>query len=495
MMKDMSRRTVLRSAAAVSAGFLGLSRYTASAEPAGAFSAAGYGPLITDPQGVLDLPAGFSYRVVARIGMEMDDGLYMPGKHDGSAAFPLPGGKPEEMILIVNHEMQPEQHRKGPFGWSLERLDRVERSKIYDFGHGQKPGLGGCSTHVYNTRTGEVSLRYMSLIGTERNCAGGTTPWGSWISCEETVARAGDGREKDHGYNFEVPARASIEPADPIPLIDMGRMNHEACAVDPATGIVYMTEDAQDGAIYRFLPHVREELQEGGRLQALVIRDKPSHDTRNWRQEVDAKKLAVYADMGKHAAMQLGELTSDFTPLHEPMEVAWIDVDNVTSPDNDLRHQVYANGGARFARGEGMWWGRNSVFFACTTGGVNRDGQVFRYVPSRVEGTAEEDRFPGRLELYLEPNNHELVQNCDNLCVAPWGDLVLAEDSGSNNDLVGVTPQGGCYKIAHNALSDSEFAGNCFSPDGTTLFTNIQGDAVTLAITGPWGALAEMTAG
>ena len=116
----------------------------------------------------------------------------------------------------------------------------------------------------------------------------------------------------------------------------------------------------------------------------------------------------------------------------------------------------------------------------------NRHGQVFRYVPSRVEGQPDESRYPGRLELYLEPNNSELVENCDNVTIAPWGDLVLSEDAKAKNDLVGVTPEGGLYKLAHNAMSRSEFAGSCFSPDGTTLFTNIQAHGITLAITGPW---------
>jgi secreted PhoX family phosphatase len=485
-----SRRDLLRSAAAVSAGFVGLGRYSlapaSAAEATASGGGFGYGPLVADPQGVLDLPAGFSYRVIAQQGMEMDDGLVMPGKHDGSAAFPVPGGPPEQCILIVNHEVDPRRYRLGPFGWSLEKLGHVDRAKVYDYGHGKTPGLGGTTTHVYNTRTGEVSVRYMSLIGTERNCAGGPTPWNSWISCEETVTRAGEEAEVDHGYNFEVPATTQVELADPVPLTDMGRMNHEACAVDPATGIVYMTEDRQDGAIYRFLPNVPEQLAEGGRLQALKVVDQPSLDTRNWTRPLSSVEAAAYDSTADHTKMKAEDLSPTSTPLRETMDVTWIDVENVTSPGDDLRYQAFANGAAKFARGEGMWWGRQSVFFACTTGGLTRHGQVFRYVPSRIEGQPDEDRFPGRLELYLEPNDHALVENCDNVTVAPWGDLILCEDAKDKNDLVGVTPEGQIYKFANNALSSSEFAGSCFSPDGTTLFTNIQAQGITLAITGPW---------
>ena len=477
----------MQSAAAVSAGFLGLSRASeALAGASGGRLPGGFGPLVKDPQGVLDLPAGFTYRVVAQIGQEMDDGLYVPGKADGSAAFSVPGGKPEETILIVNHEVNPRRYRMGPFGWSLERLSAVAPEKIYDRGRGRAPGLGGTTTHVYNTKTGRVGVRYMSLLGTERNCAGGPTPWNSWISCEETVTRADQVFEKDHGYNFEVPAKVAVGAVDPVPLVAMGRMNHEAVAVDPATGIVYQTEDRQDGAVYRFLPKTPGKLHEGGRLQALVVRDRPSMDTRNWLRSISAQEAQKHAKTGRHTVMNPEDFSPHATPLHTPMPVTWIDVDNVESPRDDLRYQVFARGAAKFARGEGMWWGRQSVFFAATTGGNNRKGQIWRYVPSRIEGQPGEDRFPGRLELYLEPNNHDLVENCDNVTVSPWGDLVLSEDAKARNDLVGVTPEGRIYKLAHNALSHSEFAGSCFSPDGTTLFTNIQHQGVTLAITGPW---------
>ncbi|MBB6431503.1 alkaline phosphatase PhoX [Algisphaera agarilytica] len=483
---EVSRRQFMQAAAAVSAGFVGLSRVGQAAAGEAAGQAFGYGPLVPDPQGVIDLPEGFSYRVIARLGQEMDDGLFVPGKPDGSAAFAVPGGKPEETILIVNHEVDPRRYRMGPFGWSLEKMTQIDKTKVYDYGKGRNPGLGGTSTHVYNTKTGNVSVRYMSLIGTERNCAGGPTPWGSWISCEETVTRAGGVIEKDHGYNFEVPASVNVGAVDPVPLTDMGRMNHEAVAVDPATGIVYQTEDRQDGCIYRFIPNTPGKLQDGGRLQALMVRDQPSLDTRNWLEAISEEEAKGYTSSASFTAMDAAAGSSVRIPLLEPMEVTWIDVEDVTSPGDDLRHQVFANGGARFARGEGMWWGRQSVFFACTTGGVNRKGQVWRYVPSRVEGQPEEERFPGKLELFLEPNDHELVENCDNVTVAPWGDLVLSEDAKTKNDLVGVTPHGEVYKLARNLLSHSEFAGSCFSPDGTTLFTNVQADGITLAITGPW---------
>jgi secreted PhoX family phosphatase len=244
----------------------------------------------------------------------------------------------------------------------------------------------------------------------------------------------------------------------------MGRFNHEAVAVDPATGIVYQTEDRDDGCIYRFLPTTPGKLAAGGRLQALAIKGDKSADTRNW------------AETGKP------KLT-----LNTPYEVEWIDVDQVEAPRDDLRSRSQKKGAARFARGEGMWYGRNEIFFACTNGGISKTGQVFRYLPSPQEGTPEESQSPGRLFLYLEPNNTHLLQACDNLTVAPWGDLIICEDGVEHNYLRGVTPAGEIYTMGDSAYhTQSELCGACFAPHHPTLFVNLQRPGLTLAITGPW---------
>jgi secreted PhoX family phosphatase len=257
-----------------------------------------------------------------------------------------------------------------------------------------------------------------------------------------------------------VPATEYARLADPVPLKAMGRFNHEAVAVDPASGAVYETEDAHDGLLYRFLPHVQGQLAEGGRLQALVVRDRASLDTRNWEEITVAPG--------------------------DSLDVEWIDLDNVESPDDDLRYRGFEAGAARFARGEGMWFGNDSIYFACTNGGVAKTGQVWRYTPSPVEATDLEQEQPGKLELFIEPNDSTLIEHCDNVTVAPWGDIILCEDGPGEQFLVGVTPEGNLYKFGRNAVSDSELAGATFSPDGSTLFFNIQGDGLTLAVTGPW---------
>lgn len=174
----------------------------------------------------------------------------------------------------------------------------------------------------------------------------------------------------------------------------------------------------------------------------------------------------------------------------ESMEVEWIDVDEVESPDDDLRFRGHDAGAARFARGEGIFYGdrggRPEIFMACTNGGQARKGQIWRYRPSPVEGTSGERDRPGTLELFVEPNDGTLIENADNLCVAPWGDLVVCEDGTGDDYLLGITPEGDIYKLAHNLNGSGEFAGACFSPDGSTFFVNMQTDAWTVAITGPW---------
>ncbi|MEL6143005.1 MAG: alkaline phosphatase PhoX, partial [Bacteroidota bacterium] len=317
--------------------------------------------------------------------------------------------------------------------------------------------------------TGKVEQQFLSLAGTYRNCAGGVTPWGTWLSCEEDITVKGGYAEKDHGFVFEVPASAKIEIAPPKPIEAMGRFNHEAVAVDPTTGIVYQTEDAGDGLLYRYIPNVRQRLHEGGRLQALAIIDQPSLDTRNWgRRRVD---------------------------VGQSMAVRWIDMEDILDPKGDLRQRGFKQGAARFARGEGIWFGEGELYFACTNGGPNLHGQVFRYRTSPQEGTTSEESQPGILELFAESTNKSVLHMCDNLTIAPWGDLILCEDNGELNHIKGINPKGEVYEFGINRSSSSEFAGVVFSPSGKTMFVNIQESGETLAITGDWSRLAQVSAG
>ncbi|MBL0742536.1 alkaline phosphatase PhoX [Chryseolinea lacunae] len=450
-----TRREFMRSSAMMSIGFLGLQHFSIAGTNTPPQT--GYGPLLRDPNGIFNLPKGFTYQIISRQGKVMSDGLLVPGKADGMATFK---GKNNRTIIVRNHENTPEDLDNSAFGKKNELLGKVDKAKFYDYGRGTLPGNGGTTTLVYNHVTKKVEHEYLSLAGTIRNCAGGPTPWNSWITCEETVERANEKREKDHGFTFEVPALETGGLAAPLPIKGMGRFNHEAVAVDPRTGIVYLTEDDVEGLIYRFIPNTPGKFLKGGKLQALAFVEQASFDTRNWPEspKLDERK---------------------------PAAVRWIDLDNIEAPDNDLRHRGFKNGAARFARGEGMWYAHNEIYFACTNGGTNRTGQVFRYVPGAHEGTAREKEGPGKLELFAEPNDKNILKYCDNLTVSPWGDVVLCEDD-HHPFLVGITPKGEYYKLGENIGSDSELTGVVFSPDGSTLFVNIQHTGLTLAIEGPW---------
>ncbi len=329
---------------------------------------------------------------------------------------------------------------------------------MYDAGRSENPAQGGTTTLVFDTKTQTVHNEYLSLGGTLRNCAGGATPWNSWLTCEEIVTRADDRYSKDHGYVFEVPASEDTELFEAKPIKSMGRFNHEAVAVDPQSNVIYLTEDDSEGLLYRFIQNTPEKLLDGGKLQALVVKDLPGLDTRNWDEQT--------------------------VQTNEVMAVEWMDLQDID--EDDLRYRGYADGAARFARGEGMWYGNSAVYFACTNGGSAKKGQIWKYEPSPYEGTDREDNLPGMLELFVEPNDGNIIDNADNLTVAPWGDLVVCEDSSGDNFLLGITPDGVVYRMGRNAVSESELAGATFSPDGSTLFMNIQHDGLTLAITGPW---------
>nr|MDQ3395925.1 PhoX family protein [Bacteroidota bacterium] len=268
--------------------------------------------------------------------------------------------------------------------------------------------------------------------------------------------------EKDHGYNFEVPASENIFLSDPVPLKAMGRFNHEAVAVDPNTGIVYQTEDVSNGLIYRFIPNKPGKLERGGKLQALAILEKKCFDTRNWP-----------------------DLTTEKFQVGHQFSVYWVDIHNVTSPDDSLRYQGFEKGAARFARVKACGLVKANYILPVQNGGNNAMGQVFKYIPSPYEGTRRENQIPGKLELFVEPNNTDIATHCDNLTVAPWGDIVLCEDVNTPY-IIGITPKGEFYRIAKNIGFNSEFTGSVFSPSGKTLFINIQNAGITLAITGPW---------
>ena len=403
-------------------------------------SFADYGPLVPDPAGMLDLPRGFSYRLLSSLGNAMTDGCTVPDKADGMGCFSLGN---DEIVLIRNHELVPADDAGG----------------VLAKGFGTRDGAivpGGTTSIVLDATTLEVKREFRSLAGTIRNCSGGITPWGSWLTCEEAPTgpgqRFGEGLAENHGWVFEVPANAT-GLIDAVPLKAMGRFNHEAACVDPRTGIVYLSEDRDDSVLYRFVPTTPGRLGDGGLLQAMVVEG--LSDTRNWTS----------------ADMAVGSRHT----------VRWIDCDDVESPNDDLRSRAAAKGAALVARGEGIHTGTDEIFVCSTNGGQRKLGQILRLVP----GTGGE---PDQIELFFESQSKDQFNYGDNLTVGPNGHLIVCEDQYTevvDNHLRGITPDGRAYTLGRLRIQ-TELAGGCFSPDGKWFFVNAYSPTRTLAITGPW---------
>lgn len=414
----------------------------------------GYGPLQPDPKGLLDLPEGFTYQIISKFSDLMTDGLHVPDRADGMGCIGLTDNK---VALIRNHELTPKHLSKQPAS-----IQELQTELAYDVDSNGIALPGGTSTIVYNLATQEVEEQYLSLTGTIRNCSGGITPWGSWLTCEESIATPDGNISKDHGYIFEVPATAKGLVA-PKPLKAMGRFNHEAACVDPSSGIVYLTEDRGDSLFYRFIPNVKGELDKGGQLQAMVIKGMPKFDSRNWDS----------------AQMEVGQW----------LETQWIDLDNPESPNDDLRTRGHELGATLFARGEGIHWADEELYFTCTNGGRKKLGQIMRYQPSPELSSASDKQ--GKIQLFLESADASQFNYGDNLTVTPQGHLMVCEDQYTDvveNHLRGVNPNGEVYDFAKLNVQ-TEPAGACFSPDGKVLFVNVYSPAMTLAIKGPWGSI------
>ncbi|MBW4555934.1 MAG: PhoX family protein [Trichormus sp. ATA11-4-KO1] len=403
---------------------------------------------------LLKLPRGFNYTAFSATGQPMDDGFTVPERHDGMAAFP---GANNTTILVRNHEN------------GANSPDPVLGSPRYSTG-----AQGGTTTLVVGANR-RLIKHFNSLAGTIRNCAGGPTPWRSWISCEETFSTTANMNSSGtletikHGYNFEVIADPNSGLVTPVPLIDMGRFSHEAVAVDPRSGYIYETEDRIDSCFYRFEPNVRPtkvgDLAKGGTLYALKVRG--------------MNNFALNTTNNPNFGGQLGLIK-----VGQSLPVEWVKIDNPDPEQDTVRVEAQSKGAAIFLRGEGAWYGNNLVYFVATQAGppgINKSngrghGQVWAYDPARQE-----------LTLVVEAcETGEFLDDPDNITVAPFGDLFLCEDGGGVQYVVGVNQKGEVYQFAFNNISTGEFAGACFSADGRTMFLNIYNPGVTLAIFGPW---------
>lgn len=425
------------------------------------YRATGFGELVPTAakntgETYLSLPKGFEYNVLGKVKTQMSDGRPTPAAHDGQWTFRVKN----ELRIVRNHEVS---------GGSVPK----EQAGIGSRNHYDETCGGGTTTLVIDPKTNTLIRDFVSLSGTLINCAGGPTPWGSWITCEETTlgpsvrTRASDGRKtggypKPHGYCFEVPASANSEVV-PVPLKAMGRFTHEAVAVDRRTGIVYLTEDYNPSGFYRFIPKRNKRLADGGVLQMLAVEGKPEFDTRTGQ-------------------ITGGSLASIWVTIDEP-DPAAADID-----PSAVYKQGKAKGGAAFARLEGCEIDRSGrVYFTATSGGESKGGQIWMYEPAGKDA--------GRLTLVFESSDQRVLHMPDNICLMPKSELLfICEDSdyaGQNsiNHIRVLTPEGKIADFARNISKDfsrSEFCGSTFSPDGKTLFVNLQLAGVTLAIWGDW---------
>ena len=392
-----------------------------------------------DPDKLFNLPDFLEYKIVARNGEVMSDGLQTPPRPDGMACFQNNDGT---ITLIKNHEIG---SRRLPSSYD----SNLPKSISYDTNFAGVPYTGGTTNLVLDPKSLKRIDHYRSLAGTINNCAGGRTSWGSWISCEET-------RMDDHGYAFEV--YANKRPNSVRRLDYMGRFNREAVSIYEPTGIVYQTEDDSSGLFYRFLPSDPKDLAKPGKLQALKI--KSQIDPRNPKNNI--------------------KTGSKF-------EVEWVDIDDFHAKKTTTKYQGSIQGASPFNGSEGIITDKKSVFFTCKDGGYKEHGQIFRYYPSKYEGTTKEVEQPGILELFYESKNKDEYWGGDNIVIAPWGDLIICEDNGSRGcKLLGINNHGSIYVIGQVEDSSSEIAGVCFSPDGKNMFLNIQDEGRTIAIFGDW---------
>lgn len=450
---EVDRRTFLRRGAMGAGALWSVSLQELIARAAidqGVTAVSPYGPpapTVDQTSGLplLQLPEGFSYLSYGWNGDAMSDGVRTPPLHDGMAVVDVYNGNPDLVVLVRNHEVD---------GLTSPYVNRPAITYASNSG-------GGTTNLIFDVKRGRFLKSWASLAGTVRNCAGGVTPWGTWITCEETVTSNALG---SHGWCFDVGAQAG----NPAPLTAMGRFSHEALMVDPALGVVYETEDnGANSGLYRFIPNVPGDLAQGGELSMLKV------------------KGSTPVHLG--SAQVIGTT----------WDVEWVPIGDPLATAQSVYAQGRALGATGFNRLEGAWWGAGSGYFLSTSGGSTQNGQVFELDPAA-----------GLLRLIYDSPTLNDLDNPDNMTVTPRGGLLLCEDAagGVGGDvaaerLIGLTLDGTVFTFAINNITlpvryndrvgpgsyrTQEWAGACFSPDGKWLFVNIQTPGITFAITGPW---------
>jgi hypothetical protein len=486
-MRAIDRRTFLRGAAATAGvaamggPFQGFVQLAAAVGSPPSFRSLRPIPDLRDNMVRLWLPEGFRYRSFhdTELTVILDDGALLPGRHDGMGAF---GGPDGNVVLIRNHEIN---GPGAPFGDPADAYDAMAQ--------------GGTTTIVVSQH-GEVVRAFTSLNGTQMNCSGGRMPWGSWITCEETINGPDVGPDftgvsnvalqQRHGFIFEVPVEGE---ASAEPISRAGRFAHEAVAFDPKHGILYLTEDnfGFPSGFYRYIPAGNPmqtgRLDNNGKLQMLAVKGQP-----NLHLEASQPRMSTY-------------------------DVEWVDIDDPapsfpytpgqTAPtsNNDaiiyVGNQGYAQGAAYFSRLEGSVYDDGVVYFCATQGGGPAEISFGPIADGFGNGTGQIWAYhtnSQKLQLLYESPGAATLDFPDNVTTSARGTLILCEDNVNDNYLRGLTRGGQLFDVALNRLVsrtgtarfNDEFAGSTFSPNGETLFVNIQASrGMSFAIWGPWATI------
>jgi hypothetical protein len=405
----------------------------------------GYGKLVPDPAGLLDLPPGFHYSIVSIEGQPLPGGGVVPGRFDGTGAFAAPD---RGTFLVRNSEYS------GAFSSQTPVVAPPELT--YD------PGAPGGTTTVHLDKHNAKVDEYISLGGTSNNCAGGLTPWGTWLTCEEDTQVAGqNGNTKDHGFIFEVDPANPSNNVTPTPLQAMGRLVHEAVVIDPDSGWCYETEDASGpfGLVYRFVPDDTSggygSLRAGGALSAMACSMNGTH----------VPTLHPFSTIGT------------------TLDVTWKPVPDPAATSTQVRAQFADTEVTRSRKLEGAWFAHGRAWIVSSFREGEHAGQVWSYDPDAQTLT---------LELFLAIKDVNLPgESPDNITISPYGGMILAEDGDDTQYLLAVDANGNTTALARNAFNESEFTGPVFSPDHKTLFANIQELGHTFAITGPFSRIGR----
>jgi len=391
------------------------------------------------------------------------------------AAFGAGGGR---VRLVRNHEVN------GP-GEAFGDAD-----KAYD-----PMAMGGTTTVQVGPRAESVES-WVSVNGTQMNCAGGGMPWGSWITGEETVngpdvtadftGVSNEPLHEPHGFIFEVRSSWDAgEHREGVPILSAGRFPHEAVDVDPHSGILYETEDnfGFPSGFYRYRaprhPVTARRLVDGGVLEMLAVEGRPRAD------------LSSAGEPGDTYAVRWVTIDEPY-PGPPNGDGSFDSLTDQGAALTFVGDQGRAKGGAIFSRLEGIFYADRKIYFISTQGGATPEG--YEAPDGFGDGFGQVWVYDTRREtltLLFESPTPDVLDLPDNMAVSPRGSVLLCEDGEPFNYLRGINRRGQIFDFALNAMRGSveeEFAGATFSPNGKTLFVNIQFETGrTFAIWGPFG--------